>query len=242
MDKRTFLKTGALAGATLLGSQLFGSESLQHPLVKGVDVFTDESGKFALPKLPYNLDALEPHIDKQTVEIHHSKHHAGYVKGLNAAVDKIKELIAVKDFSLIKNYQKESAFHGAGHFLHTMYWNNMGVNKQTKSKDLENLINQTFGSYDIFKAYFLESTKAVEGSGWGILAYQVETGKLVILQTEIHQNLSQWISIPILVCDVWEHAYYLKYQNKRADYIESFFQIINWDVVSQRLDILKSGK
>jgi len=239
MDKRTFLKTGVIAGVSgLITNDLFASKNKAQAPVKGIDTFTDDKGVYVLPPLPFATDALEPFIDKQTVELHHGKHHAGYVKGLNAAVTKIQEALQSGDFGIIKYWEKELAFHGAGHFLHTLYWNNLNKDKQKRSEKLDKALADSFGSFDNFKKYFSASTAAVEGGGWGILGYQAETRKLVVLQAEIHQNLSQMITVPIMVCDVWEHAYYLKYQNRRAEYIDAFFNIINWDIVSKRFDIL----
>jgi Fe-Mn family superoxide dismutase len=241
MDKRTFLKTGALLGlGATFADNIISSPVNQIPVLSNIDKVTDQTGKYVLPELPFKSDALEPFIDKQTVEIHHDKHHAGYVNGLNNAVSKIKEANASNDYAIIKYWEKEMSFNGSGHFLHTLYWNNLSASKGKRSKKLDEYMNQSFGSYDVFVKYFTAATTAVEGAGWGILAYQLNGDRLVILQSEIHQNLSQWISVPILVCDVWEHAYYLKYQNKRGEYVNNFFNLINWEIVSQRLDNLLS--
>lgn len=236
MDKRTFLKTAALAGiAGLVATPDLSTAKIASPPEGPVDKFCDAQGNYVLPELPYPQDALEPFIDKQTLEIHHQKHHAGYVKGLNTAVAKVKDALAGGDFGLIKHWEKELAFHGAGHFLHTMYWNNMSGSKTVPGQLTSRYITASFGSFDAFSAYFKAATNAVEASGWGILAYNPANDSLGVLQSEKHQNLSQWISVPLLVCDVWEHAYYLKYQNKRGDYMEAFMQIVNWDVVETRL-------
>lgn len=238
MDKRDFLKTGAIAGlGTLMtGNTLFAS-NLGFNTNKN-NALADSSGKYILPPLPYGYDALEPYIDEQTMRLHHDKHHQGYVNGLNKATEKVKEAINTNDFSLIKHWERELAFHGSGHFLHTIFWNIMGPSQGKMSNDLKNRIDKSFGSFDNFKKLFFNASKSVEGSGWGILAYQPDTDSLTVLQAEKHHNLSQWISIPILVIDVWEHAYYLKYQNKRGDYINAFFEVINWDAVSERLAML----
>lgn len=243
MDKRTFLKTGALLGVgAVAGAGNLSASEAPVMRLNEIDKFTDSEGKYELPKLPYGFDALEPVIDKQTVEIHYTKHHAGYVKGINNATDMVAEAISRNNFSLIKNWERELAFHGAGHFLHTMYWNNMGPDKTGRSQRLDKYIEKSFGSFESFQAYFSAATASVEGSGWGILAYQPVADKLVILQAEKHSDQSQWISVPLLVCDVWEHAYYLKYQNKRADYIRNFFNIINWKNVDKRLSLLLDTK
>lgn len=235
MTKRDFLKTASLAGmAGLFANQGFAANTTNE--IEPVDKFMNEQGEFALPPLPYSYDALASHIDKQTLELHHDKHHAGYVRGLNKAVAKVKEAIDKEDYTMIKHWERELAFHGGGHFFHTIYWNSMSPDKMQPTDLVTKYINKSFGSFKKFESYFFAATKSVEGSGWGVLAYQPPADKMVILQTEKHQNQSQWINIPVLVCDVWEHAYYLKYQNKRGDYIKAFMEIVNWKNVSKRLE------
>lgn len=237
MDKRTFLKTGLIAGAGALASTTAWAES-EYGIYSGGAV--DEKGAYILPPLTYDYNALEPYIDEKTMRLHHDKHHAGYVKGLNNATKKVQECIDNDDYSLIKHWERELAFHGSGHFLHTIFWKVMGPEQGKRSKLLEKHFKKDFGSFDKFKKYFKMASKKVEGSGWGILAYQPHADKLVILQAEKHQNLTQWVSIPILCLDVWEHAYYLNYQNNRGAYIDAFFDVINWEEVSTRLDALKA--
>ena len=188
-----------------------------------------------LPELPYAYDALEPHIDEQTMRLHHDIHHNGYVTGLNNAEDKLAEARDSGEFGLTKHWEREAAFHGAGHLLHTIFWTNMGPDGGGEpGGELSDAINGDFGDYDKFKAHFSAAANQVEGSGWGILAYRPFDGKLVILQAEKHQNLTQWGVIPLLVIDVWEHAYYLKYQNKRPDYTAAFYNVINWSNIQDR--------
>jgi len=191
--------------------------------------------EFKLPELPYAYDALEPYYDKETLEIHHTKHHAGYVKGLNSAVAKLKEARESGDFSLIKHWEKEAAFHGAGHTLHSMFWKNMRAGNEDNKAEGELLaaIEESFGSWDKFVAQFKAATTAVEGSGWGVLAMCPGKG-LEIYSVENHQKV--WVPgmIPVLVCDVWEHAYYLKYQNRRAEWVDNFMFLINWEEVAKR--------
>ncbi len=244
MNKRTFFKSAAMAGAGLftIRSLAYGENgsSIISPLMPGP--LTNSKGEYILPPLDYPYNALEPHIDEQTMRLHHDKHHAGYVKGLNKATQAVKTAIEQNDYALIKYWERELAFHGSGHVLHSVYWKNMTPKTTRPSDTLKKYINRDFGSLNNFISYFSAASKKVEGSGWGILAYQTGTDKLVVLQAEKHQNLSQWISVPILVCDVWEHAYYLKYQNKRADYIRNFMDVVNWDDVGNRLDHLLSLK
>ena len=188
-----------------------------------------------LPELPYAYDALEPHIDEQTMRLHHDIHHNGYVTGLNNAEEKLAAARESGDFGLTKHWEREAAFHGAGHLLHTIFWTNMGPDGGGEpGGELSDAMNGDFGDFNKFKSHFSAAANQVEGSGWGILAYRPFDGKLVILQAEKHQNLTQWGVIPLLVVDVWEHAYYLKYQNKRPDYTAAFFNVINWSDVENR--------
>ena len=190
-----------------------------------------------LPPLPYDYNALEPHIDEQTMKLHHDIHHLGYVKGLNNAEAKLKEARESGDFGLVKHWEREAAFHGAGHFLHCIFWENMGPNGGGEpSGALADAINSQFGSFDSFISHFKAAGGAVEGSGWVLLVKNNSTGALEILTSEKHQNLTQWVVTPLLVCDVWEHAYYLKYQNKRAAYLDAFVNVINWDDVAKRFE------
>ena len=188
-----------------------------------------------LPELPYAYDALEPYYDKETLEIHHTKHHAGYVKGSNNALAKLREARESGDFSLVKHWEKELAFHSAGHHLHCMFWENMKPGKEDNKAEGELLsaIESNFSSWDAFVAQFKAATCAVEGSGWGVLAKGKE-GNLEIFSVENHQKVFVPGYQPILVCDVWEHAYYLKYQNRRAEWVDNFMNIINWEEVSKR--------
>lgn len=193
--------------------------------------------KYKLPKLAYQFDDLEPFIDSKTVELHYTKHHQGYVDGLNNAVKGIEEARKTGDFSKIKSLKKDLAFHGSGHYMHSLYWENMCSNtnyqEYPKGKLIE-AIEKKFISYGTFLKEFKAATLSVEGSGWGMLALIED--ELEIITIEKHQDLYVTGAIPILVCDVWEHAYYLNYQNKRGDYIDNFFKIINWKIAEKRFE------
>ena len=233
--RRDFLRQlGVGSGAVLLGGTIL--EAACTP--KGEKSETEVSShliEHKLPPLPYAYNALEPVIDEQTMHLHHDKHHAGYVKGLNEAEKKLAEARKTGDHSLIKHLEREAAFHGSGHILHSIFWNNLSPNGGGEpGGKLARAMNAEFGSYDAFKAQMIAATNSVEGSGWGVFAYQPILKKLVILQAEKHQNLTQWGAIPLLVIDVWEHAYYLKYQNRRAEFVENIFKIVNWNNVEER--------
>lgn len=192
--------------------------------------------KYELPPLKYGYNALEPYLSEEMLKIHHDKHHQAYVDGLNKAMEKLEEMRNSGDYSLIKHYERELAFNGAGHVLHSLYWENMAPEGQKKDvpKELKDRIEKDFGSFDAFKAQFTAAAVAVEASGWEILCWSPELQRLIILQCEKHQDLTVWGVLPLLILDVWEHAYYLKYQNRRADYVNAWWNIVNWEAVGQR--------
>ncbi|MCC6799458.1 MAG: superoxide dismutase [Anaerolineae bacterium] len=195
------------------------------------------ANKYELPPLPYAYDALEPHIDEQTMRLHHDKHHLSYVNGLNAALDKLAAAREAGDFALVKHWSREAAFHGSGHFLHSIFWPNMapaGSGPGEPSGDLAAQIAKDFGSFNAFKAQFGAAAGAVEGSGWALLVWEPNAGQLEVLTAEKHQNLTQWGVVPLLVLDVWEHAYYLKYQNNRGAYVTAWWNVVNWADVAER--------
>lgn len=192
---------------------------------------------FVLPTLPYAPAALEPFIDAQTMQIHHSKHHAGYVAGLNNA---LKQLTWIRtgegDPALIKHWSRELAFHGGGHINHAIFWRIMAPPGQGGGGQpagvLSRAIQRDFGSFDQFKAHFIAAANAVEGSGWAWLVLDRLSGRLMIQQMEKQQNMLLTACVPLLGIDVWEHAYYLKYQNRRGEYVGNWFNLINWSQVS----------
>jgi Fe-Mn family superoxide dismutase len=192
--------------------------------------------KAHLPQLPYPVDALEPHYDARTLELHHGKHHLAYVNSLNAALDKLVAARTTGDFAFVKHLEREVAFHGAGHILHSIFWTNMAPGGGgAPDGALADAVARDFGSFAAFDAQMRAATNAVEGSGWGVLAAETGTGRLVILQVEKHQNLLLPGWTPILVVDVWEHAYYLKYQNRRAEWVDAMMQhLVNWPDVASR--------
>jgi Fe-Mn family superoxide dismutase len=194
---------------------------------------------FTLPPLPYPTNALEPTIDQQTMEIHHGKHHNAYVTNLNNAIAGKADLEALSIEDLCKNISKLPADvqgpirnNGGGHFNHTLFWNIMGPNAGgAPTGALGEAITATFGSFDAFKEAFGKAGITRFGSGWAWLV--VKDGKLAITSTPNQDNpLMDGSGTPILGCDVWEHAYYLKYQNKRPDYIAAWWNVVNWSAVA----------
>jgi superoxide dismutase, Fe-Mn family len=202
-----------------------------------VEKKTVPPGGHALPELPYAYNALEPYISEEIMRLHHEKHHRSYVDGLNKAEVNLKKARDNNDFSLIKHWSRELAFHGSGHYLHTIFWKNM-IPKGGGSPQglLKSEIENYFGSFAKFKKQFSEAAKQVEGVGWAILVWSPRARHLEILQSERHMLLTQWDTIPLLVLDVWEHAYYLQYKNNRGAYIDNWWNLINWNDVEMRFD------
>jgi Fe-Mn family superoxide dismutase len=194
--------------------------------------------KFELPKLGYAYDALEPVIDARTMEIHYSKHHNAYVTNANAALEKHPEFnlpleVFLKDLNLVPEDIRMAIRNNAGgHFNHTLFWEVLtpGGSKAPKGALLE-AINQAFGSFDAFKEAFGNAAKTRFGSGW---AWLVKTPKGLVVTSTPNQDTPLAEGTPILGLDVWEHAYYLNYQNRRPDYVAAFFSVINWDVVEAK--------
>lgn len=191
-------------------------------------------GGHTLPPLPYNYNALEPVISERIMKLHHDIHHQSYVDGLNKAELALQKARKNNDYELIKHWERELAFNGAGHYLHTLFWRIMSPNGGKPDRELLTEIQNSFGSFDQFKLQFTNAANKVEGSGWAILVWSPVSRRLEILQAEKHQNLSQWDIVPLLAIDVWEHAYYLQYENKRKNYIENWWKIVNWNEVNKR--------
>ncbi len=204
----------------------------------------NEKGEFVLPKLQYAFDALEPYIDAQTIELHYAKHHQTYITNLNNALKSHENLIKLPVEELLTDLNKIPADianivrnHGGGHANHCLYWSVMSPNGQNGniSKDLQAGLDKFFGGLDSFKEQLAKSTIAVFGSGWGWLSVN-NKGELIIETTPNQDSPISKGNIPILGIDVWEHAYYLKYQNRRAEYVQNIFSITNWEIISLRYE------
>ncbi|HZG87608.1 superoxide dismutase, partial [Paenibacillus sp.] len=194
-------------------------------------------GGHTLPALPYAYDALEPHLDAETIRIHHSVLHANYVKGLNEAERRLEQARETNDFALVKHWERELAFHGAGHYLHTVYFFGMSPEGGGEPDGpLAARIRADFGSFDSFRRHFAAAAEKVEGSGWALLVWSPRAGRLQILQAEKHQNLTQWDDVPVLAIDVWEHSYFLKYKQERARYVDAWFRVVNWPYAGERFE------
>ncbi len=199
-----------------------------------------KEGKYVLPPLPYAYDALKPFLGAETLTLHHDKHHQGYVNGLNEALEKLAAARKDGEFAAVRALSDAVAFNGSGHVLHTLFWSSMTPGGAPLNGGISAAIKKDFGSEEAFLKQFETATVAVQGSGWGVLAYEPLAEKLLILQAEKHQNLAFWGVKPILVCDVWEHAYYLDYQNRRADFVKAFMGVANWEFAAKRFEAVSS--
>ncbi|MBS3077235.1 superoxide dismutase [Candidatus Pacearchaeota archaeon] len=193
---------------------------------------------FELPKLPYAYDALEPHIDRATMEFHHTKHHRTYTDKFNAALEKHPELFEKDAEAIMTNLmavpediRKDVMNHGGGYVNHSMFWEIMTPKKQEVGKKLKEALVRDFGSVEKFMGDFTDAAKTKFGSGWAWLA--VNNGKLEVTSTSNQDTPLSQGKIPILCLDVWEHAYYLKYQNRRPDYITAWWNVVNWKIVEK---------
>ena len=190
--------------------------------------------------LPYPINALEPYYSAETLSIHYNILYAGYVDNTNKTEEKLQIARSTGNFENIKCLEKDLSFYGSGAILHQLFFENIGPAIPTSpSIELMNRINMDFGSYDTFKKQFTEASKAVEASGWGLLVWINNFNKLEILQCEKHQNLTLWGCTPLLVLDMWEHSYFLQYKANRQNYIDAFWNIINWNIVNKRFDKIK---
>ena len=205
-------------------------------------------GKYTLPEMPYAYDALEPHIDAQTMEIHHSKHHQKYTDTMNGALEKLSPELQEKDIEeILSNINQVPDdvkgainFNGGGYDNHKLFWNSMKQNGGGEPTGaIADAINDSFGSFAEFKELFSSKTAPIQGSGWGWLIYNPGSGKVEYKAMPNQTSPRTEGLVPLLGLDVWEHAYYLKYQNKRPDYIAAWWNVINWDEVNDRLSKAK---
>jgi len=191
---------------------------------------------YSLPELPYDYAALEPHYSARLLELHHDKHHAAYVAGANATLDKLAEAREKADFAAINQLQKNLAFHLSGHVLHSLFWLNMSKHGGGEPDgELADAIKESFGSFAGMKGQLTEAALNVQGSGWGTLAWEPLRKFLVVEQVYDHQGNIGNGTVPLLVVDMWEHAYYLQYLNVKGDWVKTFWKLVNWEDVSGRL-------
>jgi Fe-Mn family superoxide dismutase len=241
MDKRTFLKTGVIG----LGG-VFAMSSL-YPGRFARKIFKQNTGReFRLPELPYAYDSLEPYIDAETMKTHHTRHHAGYTAKFNAAVKEagITGKNAKEILSEVSQYPEAVRNNGGGYFNHKLFWRVLSPDGGGEPKEeLSVAIHNTFGSFENFKSEFSKAATTIFGSGWAWLI--LSEGKLKITTTRNQDSpvmdIAEVKGTPLLMIDVWEHGYYLKYQNRRAEYVNAFWNIVNWDFISKKYNRIMQG-
>ncbi|WP_062295377.1 superoxide dismutase [Demequina maris] len=190
---------------------------------------------YTLPDLTYDYGALDPHIAGEIMELHHSKHHAAYVAGANTALEKMAGARESGDFGAIAGLEKALAFNLGGHTNHSVFWTNMSPDGGDKPDgELAAAIDEHFGSFDGFRAHFTNNAMTIMGSGWSILAWDTIGKKLIIVQLYDQQGNVPVGLIPLLMLDMWEHAFYLQYKNVKADYVNAWWNVVDWDNVQQR--------
>ena len=193
--------------------------------------------KYTLPNLAYDFAALEPHISGRIMQLHHGKHHAAYVAGANATLDLMAEARDKNDLTWINKLQKDLAFNLGGHVNHSIFWKNLSASGGDKpTGELAAAIDEYFGSFDSFRAHFSANAMGIQGSGWSILAWDVLGQRLIIEQLYDQQGNLVAASVPLLMLDMWEHAFYLDYQNVKADYVAAFWNIVSWQDVQARFE------
>ena len=196
---------------------------------------------YTLPELPYDYAALEPHISGKIMQLHHDKHHQAYVTGANAALDGLAEARDSGNLANVNKLEKDLAFNLGGHVNHSIFWTNLSPNGGGEPEgELKAAIDEFFGSFDSFKKQFEETAKGVQGSGWGMLVWDVMGQRLNTMQLFDHQGNLPSTQIPIVQLDMWEHAYYLQYQNMKADYVSAWWNVVNWADAEQRFTKARS--
>ena len=197
---------------------------------------------YVLPELTYDYAALEPHISATIMELHHSKHHAAYVAGANTALDKLSEARDAGDFANINRLQKDLAFHLGGHTNHSIFWKNLTPDSQERPDgELAAAIDEFFGNFDKFQAHYNAAALGLQGSGWAFLAWDGVGQRLIIEQLYDQQGNVPVATVPLLMIDMWEHAFYLDYKNVKGDYVKAFWNIVNWSDVAKRFDAARAG-
>jgi Fe-Mn family superoxide dismutase len=192
---------------------------------------------YTLPDLPYDYSALEPHINGRIMELHHDKHHANYVKGANAALEQLQERRSNADFSSLAALERTLAFNVSGHVLHSVFWANLSPDGGGEpSGGFATALKDTFGGFAAFRKQMTEAAGTIQGSGWALASWEPLAGRLVVQQVHDHQGEHGQGTIPLLAVDAWEHAYYLQYENRKTEFFEAIWNVVNWDDVNRRYE------
>jgi Fe-Mn family superoxide dismutase len=196
---------------------------------------------YELPELPYDYSALEPHYSAEVLELHHDKHHKAYVDGANTTFEKLSDARDSGDFGTINQLEKNMAFHLSGHVLHSLLWTNMSPDGGGEPEgELAAAVKESFGSYEALRAQMSEAANNVQGSGWAALSWEPLGTRLIVEQVYDHQGNVGQGGPPLLALDMWEHAYYLQYKNVKKDWVDAFWNLVNWPDVASRFDHVKS--
>ncbi|SJN10306.1 Superoxide dismutase [Mn] [Leucobacter sp. 7(1)] len=196
---------------------------------------------YSLPELPYDYAALEPHISGKIMQLHHDKHHQAYVTGANTALDQLAEARDSDNLAAVNKFEKDLAFNVGGHVNHTIFWNNMSPEGGGRPEgELGAAIDEYFGDFEKFQKHFTATAMGVQGSGWSVLAWDTLGQRPNIVQLFDQQGNLPAGTVPLLMLDVWEHAYYLDYLNVRADYVKAFWNIANWQDVAKRFEAART--
>jgi Fe-Mn family superoxide dismutase len=194
------------------------------------------TASYVLPDLPYDPGALEPHVNGRIMELHHAKHHAAYVKGANTALERLAAARATDEFSAISMLEQDLAFHVSGHVLHSVFWTNLSPDGGGEPDGvLGHLLDTTFGSAAAFRRQMTEAATTIQGSGWALASWEPMAGRLVVQQVHGHHGNHGQGTVPLLAIDAWEHAYYLQYENRKSDYFNAIWHVVNWADVGRRL-------
>ena len=196
---------------------------------------------YTLPDLPYDPGALEPHISGRIMELHHDKHHAAYVKGANTTLEKLHEMRGKGDFTTISMLEKNLAFHVSGHVLHSVFWTNLSPDGGGEPEGaLADVIDDAFGGFSVFRQQMTEAAATIQGSGWALASWEPVAGRIVVQQVHDHQGNHGQGTVPLLAIDAWEHAYYLQYENQKAEYLDAIWNVVNWDDVATRFEAARA--
>ncbi len=197
---------------------------------------------YTLPELPYDPGALEPHISGRIMELHHDKHHATYVKGANTALERLEEVRATGDFATIAMLERDLAFNVSGHVLHSVLWTNLSPNGGGEpTGSLATALEEGFGGVEAFTKQMREAAGSIQGSGWALASWEPMAGRLVVQQVHDHQGQHGQGTVPLLAIDAWEHAYYLQYENRKADYFAAVWNVVDWSDVERRFEAARSA-
>ncbi len=197
---------------------------------------------YTLPDLPYDPGALEPHLSARILELHHDKHHAAYVKAANTTLERLEEVRSSGDFATISMLERNLAFNVSGHVLHSVLWTNLSPDGGGEpTGPLATALAETFGGFAAFRAQMTEAAATVQGSGWALASWEPLAGRLVVQQVHDHQGQHGQGTVPLLAIDAWEHAYYLQYENRKADYLDAIWNVVHWADVSRRFEAARAA-